>query len=127
MRYLFWFSALLNLALIIVISGRTETLLEPALAKIAVRETLEQMSVIPATGEFSSMTSCAEQNGANASVIGKGAVRDQTASENGEPVTRNIEFSYRARVENRCDRFNYLCYDVDRIDLRGTATTAARF
>jgi hypothetical protein len=127
MRYLFWFSALLNLALILVISGRAETLLEPSLAKMAVRETLEQMQVIPAASEFSNMTSCAEQNGINASVIGKGAVRDQTASENGEPITRNIEFSYWARVANRCDRFNYLCYDVDRIDFRGTATTAARF
>jgi hypothetical protein len=127
MRYLFWLSALLNLAFIITISMKTETLLEPALAKIAVRETLEQMSVIPAAGEFSNMTSCAEQNGTNASVIGKGAVRDQTASENGEPITRNFEFSYQARVANHCDRFNYLCYDVDRIDLRGTATTAARF
>jgi hypothetical protein len=126
MRYLFWISALINLFLIITISMKTETLLEPALAKMAVRETLEQIPVISA-GEFSNMTSCAEQNGTNASVIGKGAVRDQTASENGEPITRNIEFSYQANVANRCDRFNYLCYDVGRIDLRGTATTAARF
>jgi hypothetical protein len=127
MRYLFWISTLINLFLIITISMKTETLLEPALAKMAVRETLEQMYVIPAAGELSDMTSCAEQNGTNASVTGKVAVRDQTASENGEPITRNIKFSYRASVANRCDRFNYLCYDVGRIDLRGTATTAARF
>ena len=120
MRYFLGVSLILNVVTFILLGQTGAESVDGSVAKIAVREKLEKLSALPHGANLIITSSCTEQRGNRAAVSVVGRTDKQTSMFDGLPITKNLEFTYQAKVQSQCSPLNLNCYDIDSIDFIGT-------
>lgn len=89
-----------------------------SMARIAVRE---EINTIPYLKDKSINVkkSCSQLDSNGGTIVGQALSSDTFRMIEGVPMSEKTEFSYEAKVQSHCSRFNLNCYAVQRLELQG--------
>jgi hypothetical protein len=96
------------------------------MARIAVRQQLDEMLSLTLDSKVQLQKGCAEQNENGGIVVGAGEASNSSRLIDGVPVNEASRFSYRASVLAGCDPYNLNCYKVGNIDVTGSRSIVPR-
>lgn len=126
MHFFVSLSLLTNALLIIVMMYSPVKPLDTSVAKLVVREEIENFAAATFGAQIRLEAACAEHRGTEGIVSGKGQTEHRTEIIEGVEVTGQTQFTYRALIENHCSPLNPNCYDVQTLGLSGTNVVRPR-
>jgi hypothetical protein len=105
--------------------GNQNLQIQTGLARIALRDHLDETLSLTAASRVRLQKGCAEKMDNGAVIIGSGEASHSRFID-GQPVNEASRFSYRASVNTKCDAYNLNCYAVNNMDMDGSRSIAPR-
>jgi hypothetical protein len=117
----------LNLFLLgFILQNNNNKSINPSLAKIAVREKLEDIPEFAPNEPLKLTSGCADAGNGDGLISGLGKTSEHFQHIEQIPVNRSTRFSYQAKVSAACWSYNLNCYGVKDLALEGTTFVAPR-
>jgi len=100
--------------------------IDPALAKIAVREKIADIPEFAPNEPLKLTSGCADTGNGDGLISGQGKTSEHFQHIGQMPVNRITRFSYQAKVNAACWSYNLNCYGVNDLALNGTTVVVPR-
>lgn len=115
----------INFADLPYIKARALPEFDTGVARLAVREHLDKLSLKGQTAVRLDK-GCVEPQGNNGIVTGSGEASNQSRVIHGIPVTEAARFAYRADVSANCSAYSLPCYEVQKLTISGSHSLLPR-
>jgi hypothetical protein len=100
--------------------------INPSLAKIAVREKLEDIAEFAPNEPLKLTSGCVDAGNGDGVISGLGKTSEHIQHIEQIPANRSTRFSYQAKVSAACWSYNLNCYGVKDLALEGTTIVSPR-